>query len=479
MKIVIFGTGKYFCERKTELLSYTDAVKVAFIDNNQQKQGTYIDGIPVLAVEDIVTLDFDKVVLMSVRAGEMKEQLIKIGIEREKIWSWERFRGENWRGSFRFYCQNQKKSLKKDKILIITPELNYNGGTLAAVYAGMELQRRGYVVVLAAPGGNDVFIREVKKEGIDIMICHALPCLFSEELVFVEQFDIVLVNVFKMISCAYVISRIKPVIWWIHEPSIFYESALVQYSDYATTDWMEQVYIYAVSRIAQCNFNRLFLDKIKDTLAYGIPDKSEYVEINQKRRKMVYAVIGSITPVKGQDIFLKAINKIEDNQKSYLSFWIIGKEGEDSYYNDIKNMAVREPSVKLLGEMTREEIQSAYAKIDVLVCPSREDTLSIVVTEAMMYGKVCIVSDSVGMADYILHGENGFVYKTGNVTELFEKIMWTFEHKDKLRRIGDNARLTYQEKFSMDSFGNRLEMIIDKIKKDKKALVKDLCNEIV
>ena len=477
MKIVIFGVGGFYCEKKDELLSYTNVVRTAYIDNNRQLHGTYIDGILILAVKHIVELDFDKIILMSLRVEEMKKQLFGLGIEAEKIWTWQRFRGEQQRGSFQFYCGEQKPYNRKKKVLIITTDLNYNGGTLAAVYAGIELKRHGYGVTVAAPGGNNTLINEIQSENLNIMICRALPCLFAEELAFVEQFDIIFVNVFQMICCASEISPLKPVIWWIHEPSEFYKIFMAQFIEYTAGDWMDKVQIYAVSRIAQRNFNDYFPDKINKTLAYGIPDKRKQMAQNKKNTKIVFAIIGTVTLNKGQDIFLEAIKKINKNQKACTEFWIIGAFFEDSYCNAIKTLAGEENAVKFLGEMTRKEIQNAYSEIDVLVCPSREDSLPIVVTEAMMYGKTCIVSDATGVVDYISHGENGLVCKKGDAEDLAEKIKWVFCNKEKLQQIGANARLVYEKYFTMACFGDRLEAAIDRAEKCWKTREKDLDNE--
>ena len=119
-------------------------------------------------------------------------------------------------------------------------------------------------------------------------------------------------------------------------------------------------------------------------------------------------------------------------------------------------------SIEFLGELTREEIKKAFQDIDVLVCPSREDPLPIVVTEAMMYGKTCIVSDSVGMADHIEDGENGFVFRKDDADALAERMTWVFRNQNRLAKIGKNARKVYEECFTMDCFGQRLEDVLRK-----------------
>lgn len=460
MKAIIFGAGKFYEKRKEKLFSYSDVERTAVIDNNPDIQGTYIDGVPVMAVSQVVNLDFDIVLLMSAKTSDMRKQLLSMGVDAEKIWNWARLESEKNRGNFRFYCGNPNVLHPGKKVLIISTDLGYNGGSLAAVYAAKALQQRKYNVVVAAPGGNPVFIHEFKNDGLNIMICPALPYLHSEELIFVEQFDIVIVNVFQMMPCAEAISKLKPVIWWIHEPMAFYEPTLEQYGECASQDLFKNIRIYAVSRIAQRGFNHYFPGRIMETLAYGIPDEQGGGEDRSKNRKMIFAVIGGVIPLKAQDIFLKAIKKVSGELKENALFWIIGLLGHDSYSDEVREMASHEPSVVLWGEMDREKIREAYGRMDVLVCPSHEETLSMVVTESMMHGNVCIVSSSVGMADYIEDGENGFIFKTGDSDDLAKKISSVFYNREQLPLIGRKARETYEKQFTLDRFGERLDTVL-------------------
>ena len=111
----------------------------------------------------------------------------------------------------------------------------------------------------------------------------------------------------------------------------------------------------------------------------------------------------------------------------------------------------------MLGLLTREEIYGIFPHIDVVVCASREDSLPIVMTEGMMFGKVCITTDATGTADFIRDGENGFVVPAGDDQALKEKMEWILYHRDRLADIGRNARKTYEQYFSMDVFGANLE----------------------
>lgn len=460
-KILIFGVGRFYQNRK-KIIS-PDINIVAFIDNNSSMQGKSIDNIPIISPNKICRFSYDTILLMSKReyADEMKEQLIKMGIHETKISYWEEFYDDMVCGTFKFYCGNNQIAETKKRILIISTYLDYNGGTIVIVYATQVLQKRGYNVILAAPGGNSEFVREIVKKGINIVICPSLPNLHKEEIFWLWQFDIVLVNVFQMIRCAVEISKLKPVLWWIHEPSDVFRDINNHFSEYIREDKISRVNIYAVSRIAQNNFNFYFPERIKNVLKFGIPDENG-TEIHIKnRKKLIFSIIGSVIPRKSQDILIQAVALLSDEEKNEAEFWIIGAIGENEYGKKIKEAIVKEPSIKILGELTRYDIEKKYEDIDVVLCPSLEEPMSIAIMEGMMYGKVCVASDIVGMADYIIDGVNGFICKARDCVDLSLKIKWIISHKNDMTEIRLNARKTYEEFFTMDIFGDKLEKAVE------------------
>lgn len=456
MRIIIFGTGEFYKERRSVIPS--DIEITAFLDNNCKLQGGTIETAPIVSPDVIQKLIYDKIILMSTSEEAMKDQLLELGVNRKDIWYWERLVSEINRGVFKLYCGNKnpgKKFIRK--ILLITTNLNYNGGTIAALYAAKALQERGNFVILAAPGGNETFIKEAQDDGTDIVLCPSLPYLHKEEFFWINQFDAVLVNVFQMISCACEISKMKPVLWWIHEPGNVYGKIVRRFPEYMDSEQLKAVDIYAVSDIAQNNFNFYFSGRIKKTLPFGIPDQRKENAAGEKKNCFIFALIGGAAAEKGQDIFIEAVKLLNDEEKENVRFWLIGFIGTDEYGSKIRELASKELSVEIKGQLTRDGIDKAYEEIDVVVCPSREETLSIAAVESMMYGKACIVSDKTGIAQYIKDGENGFICRTGDPVDLCGKLKWMLHNQKVLKTIGKRARAVYDEFFTLEKFGNRLE----------------------
>ncbi len=453
LRTVIFGLGKFYKYMKPQLASCPGLEIVAYVDNDKRLWGTCIDGLPVAAPQRIREIQYDTVLIMSTYEEEIYAQLIELGIPESRILPWEVFHTGLLSGTRKVFQGNKNGRGRGEDILIISIGLNYDGGSLAAVYAAMALRDRGYRVTLAASGGNERFIEEIVNEGITVNICPELP--YVRDMEWVRQFDVVVINVFQMIQSAVRTRLVRPTLWWIHEPiDVFHDIRLKQWNRIPAND-LQNIDIYAVSRIAKDNFNRFYPDRVKKILHYGIPDRNtEKQPKDAGKTRLIFAIIGEVCTRKAQDIFCRAVQKISGDE---AEFWMIGYCGNNAFGDEVRKISAGISSIRMLGLLSREEIYGIFPHIDVVVCASREDSLPIVMTEGMMFGKVCITTDATGTADFIRDGQNGFVVPAGDDQALKEKMEWILYHRDRLADIGRNARKTYEQYFSMDVFGANLE----------------------
>lgn len=459
VKLIIFGTGLFYQNRKLEIPKDMDVL--AFIDNNEETWGKTLDGKLIVSPNDLHGYNFDKILLMSIKDEEMKQQLLELHVEEEKIITWDRFRREQAQGKLHFY--NGCKLLNpKGKVLIISTYLGYSGAPLTALYAARALQGNGYETVMCAQDGNNEFIAEARLTGVHVVLCPSIPYLGEAELFWMQQFDFVLVNTFVLLRCACLISNYRPTIWWIHECGEkyenFYSKTIKEFSDCSAQIQTAQMDVIGVSKIARDNFNAYFPERLEHMLVYGIPDEGGgHEQEKTDKEKFIFAVIGVIIKRKGQQEFLEAAKRFG---KRDIEFWIIGNNVGDQYGDDTLEMAHHYDNVKVLGELPRHEMNLAYKEIDVVVCPSLEETMSITLTEGMMHGKICITTDKTGMADYIVHGRNGLICEAGNVESLYSCMKWVLDNTDKLNGMRLEARKTYEKYFTLDQFADRLEEVL-------------------
>ncbi len=191
-----------------------------------------------------------------------------------------------------------------------------------------------------------------------------------------------------------------------------------------------------------------------EELCYGIHD-FKCVKSNREE-KIIFAIIGSLHPRKGQDILLDAFECLEIEYRRLCEVWIIGPAKENDYTRKIQEQAKKYSNIKIMGVFDNERLQDIYDQISVLVCPSREDTMPIVCAEAMMHYRPCIVSENVGTAQYIKPAYNGLIVKTGDVKDLKDKMEWMINNKKEIEKMGEKARKIYEDRFSFEIFKRNL-----------------------
>ena len=463
MKLILFGTGEIYEDRKKDIFRKDEIV--AFLDNNFLLWNTLKDGINIYSPKEVKKLNYDKIVLMSSYAAEMCMQLLELGCRREDILHYEEY----------FYLYQVGKNLALDNgnielqpvisentCLIISNSLGYHGGAMAAVRAAVALQKCNYKVTICASRGDNLFIDEIKQKGISVLICPSILLAKWEEIEWAHQYRFIIVNTLPMIISALEIAKHRKVMFWLHESEVAYTS--VEY-------WSEKIQqeshnpnlcICAVSDVAKTNFVKRYGQHTISILSCGIPDNFIIDKEQEKEASILKcAVIGSIYAIKGQDILLKALDELSIEENENLQIYFVGNFVNAQYEKEIRNKCRK--NVQIISEVEQSVLAKIYSQMDIIIVPSRQETMSFVAIEAMMHGKTCIVSDCAGIASYIDNEVNGLVFETEQQTSLRNCIRWCLYNKEKLKLIGKEGRKTYEKYFSLDIFGKVLEQYCKKM----------------
>jgi len=95
-------------------------------------------------------------------------------------------------------------------------------------------------------------------------------------------------------------------------------------------------------------------------------------------------------------------------------------------------------SVKFLGFKNQTELPRYFDLCDVFVLPSEREPWGLIVNEVMNAGRAVIVADEVGCArDLVRNGENGFVFKTGDVAALTAAIKRVIDTPRQAQAMGE------------------------------------------
>lgn len=452
MRVIIFGAGKRYQKLKCKLRK--DIEIIAFIDNDCGKWGSTIDGTPVVSISEIVSYTYDFIFMLSLSQDEMRRQLKEFGVSGEKIIGTDQIERIFESEPAKYFGKISKKSDMK-KILICSHAMTSTGAQNVLYLAIQIFQKKGYQ--LAVISKTDGILKDrILSLNVPVIIMENPHSDNNEFMELVKWADTIFVNtVWLYYEIEELLHLNKRIIWWIHETVGFenLNDSLVE-----AIRKSNLLLTYAVSPLVQRRMRQKYGKDLNiGELAYGLLRYENVSKGILKRKKKVFAIIGGMGWIKGQDTFIQAVENLHDPYKNKAEFWIVGA---GKLEETILQRAALYPCIKIIGEVENQKMPGIYSEIDSVVCCSREEAMSVVVTEGCMNEKLVIVSDAAGNVDYIRNGENGLVFQCENSRQLAELMEWVIDNEETAREIGRMGKEIYETHFTMEMFEQNLLKIV-------------------
>jgi glycogen(starch) synthase len=168
--------------------------------------------------------------------------------------------------------------------------------------------------------------------------------------------------------------------------------------------------------------------------------------------RIVVGFVNKWQYLKGFDLFealMDDIYRLRDNRLFY-DFRLYGSISDEARQALLKKYShFHNGRISIFGNVSSEDVETAMKTIDCLVLPSRYESFSNVLLEAISKGCIVCVSDGVGAAEIISDGENGFLFRSGDKRALLEAFrrITLLSHEERMR-ISRNATRTVEENFS-------------------------------
>lgn len=464
MRVFFYGIGRFYQRRREELTKLREDDKfLGFIDKRATECRTF-DGAHVYLPEEALQEVFDAIVVTNASFGEIKNDLLHHGVVEKKILSYDAYSAKKKGAEQREY--GDFHGLSGRKLIMVTVNLNYDGGTLALVHAAGAMAAHGDCVTIMAPDADERLLQEILKLPVRVCLLPALRYLDAEQMPWLRKYDACLVNVYQNGAFAIKASQICPTLWWLHEPSNrfcdIYSSVQQEFPELRGVERFSHLRIAAVSKRAKENFEHYYPGRVDTILPYCLPDRGQDFR-NEPHENVIFAIIGGVCRRKAQDVFLQAVALLPQQLREKAEFRIIGSsDGADAFSAAVREAAAREPRVRLCGVLERVEMQEAFRTIDVVVCASREECLPTTMAEGMMYRKICIATDCAGMDDVIESGVNGLIVPTDDAEALASCMARIIERPERYGEIREAARRMYEEYFTPKHFVQRLIAELDR-----------------
>jgi len=168
------------------------------------------------------------------------------------------------------------------------------------------------------------------------------------------------------------------------------------------------------------------------------------------------ACVGRLEPhFKGQDILFDVLGR-DTWRRRPIEVTLFGSGPNTESLLALKKM-MRLENVTYGG--VAEDIEAVWASHHALVLPSRIEGLPLVIVEAMLCGRPCIVTDVAGNAELVQDNVSGFVAAAAAPDCLDEAMERAWQRRDEWRQMGQAAARRVREMVPRDPIGAFLEQL--------------------
>ncbi|MGT2481422.1 glycosyltransferase [Methylobacterium oryzae CBMB20] len=347
-------------------------------------------------------------------------------------------------------------------VLLISHDLTNSGAPRVVYDLSQILRSAGYYVCVASPTDGPMR-RRLVESGVDVIIDSLLFRNDSNNRDFARNFDFAIAN--TAVSWPFV-AQMKdtlPIYWYVHESSLLDHLAST-YPNFA--DCFQGVAgVWAGSGKSAKYLDKLGVFDIR-VVPYGVDEREtpprNYLAKNLNRDQPIsVGVFGSIEPRKGQDLAIRGFLDLPHACRAGLELRLFGRTLDAAFADVVSNLANESENIFQKGEISEADYIEELSKVDIVLIPSRDDTLPFVSLDALSMGKILIVSRATGTSEWLEDGVSAYILERNDPAEISSVLLRIISDPQAWATIQDNARNCFVENFSWDGYSRRILDLVD------------------
>lgn len=222
----------------------------------------------------------------------------------------------------------------------------------------------------------------------------------------------------------------------------------------------KKVYLLCASAYTAGDYAKFGLFR-KRAYKWGyFPETKKYEDIDGLlEEKNVTDILwcGRFLALKCADDTIEAARKLKADGYSFRLRFIGSGSEEEKLRAMVKEYAL-EDCVEFLGTMTPQEVRGYMEASGIYLFTSdKKEGWGAVLNESMNSGCAVVASHAIGSVPYLVNdGENGLVYRSGDVQMLYEKIKYLLDHPGEQKRLGKAAYETIVTEWNAEVAAERM-----------------------
>jgi glycosyltransferase involved in cell wall biosynthesis len=345
----------------------------------------------------------------------------------------------------------------RPRVLFVSHETTLSGAPIQLVHLAGWLREAGWNICVATPDEGPISEMLEAAEVATVVEPTLLTDLTHARLrALCRDFDVVVANTIASWPAVRAAHREgRPALWYLHETLVAVRllraipemGEALRMADLLVTPTRQTARIYEGFTTAPI-----------EIVPYGIPRPPILARNETKTTR--FMTVGSFEPRKGQDVFLDAIAKLDAATRARCIFKMAGRVLDEAFYRELQKRAAGLEQVELIDALEHSGALTLLNEADVIVLPSRDETMPIVILEAMGLGKAVVSTNVGGVREWLRDGLNGLLVTKENPDGLARALATCADAPEFVRQLAAAGGRTFDRHFTLDRFASRFAELL-------------------
>jgi colanic acid/amylovoran biosynthesis glycosyltransferase len=170
-------------------------------------------------------------------------------------------------------------------------------------------------------------------------------------------------------------------------------------------------------------------------LGTDVPVCTEHQRPARSGHPFTLLAVGRLHAVKDHAFLIRACARLRDCGLDF-ECTIAGEGPERQHLESLIRQNRLHDRLRLLGQVTRQQMDSLYRRADVVVLTSRSEGIPLVLMEAMARGKIVLAPAITGIPELVIPGKTGLLYGPGELKNFVATVLFL---KKRMQEEGRNA----------------------------------------
>ena len=345
----------------------------------------------------------------------------------------------------------------RPRVLFVSHETTLSGAPIQLVHLAGWLRERSWDILVATPDRGPI-LEMLTERGVPNVVEPTLLTDLAHAWLRerCRDFDVIVANTiasWPAIRAAFL--EENPALWYLHETLVAVR-LIRAIPEMASALTMADLLVTPTQQTARV-YQGLTEAPI-EVVPYGIP--RPVGGVTQPSEQIRFLTLGSFEPRKGQDVLAEAIAKLDPAAREQCRFKMAGRVLDEAFYSSLRATVASFPEVDLIDALGHSDALRLLNETDVLVLPSRDETMPIAILETMGLGKAVISMDVGGVREWLRDGMNGLLVEKEDPAALADALTSCATDPDLVSQLKAASLRTFERHFTVDRFASHFAKLL-------------------